>query len=102
VATRGEGSSIVGVARCRRRDDATWEFMIVVADAWQRRGVGRRLMAALDEEMRRRGAPELEGVVLASNRGMLDFVERLGYGVGPSESGPLFRRVVKSFVAEAG
>lgn len=95
VAGRDIASMIVGVARCRRRNEASWEFMLVVADDWQRRGVGRRLMAALDAEMSRRGAAALDGLVLASNRGMLDFVQRLGFRVEPSDTGPMFRRAVK-------
>jgi len=102
VASRAEASRIVGVARCQRHDDASWEFMLVVADDWQRRGVGRRLMAALDAEMSRRGIAAVEGLVLASNRGMLDFVQRLGFRVEPSESGPMLRRAVKTFAAGTG
>jgi acetyltransferase len=97
VASNADMSPIVGVARCERHDHDRWEFMLVVADKWQRRGVGRRLMSAVDAEISRRGAPTLEGLVLASNRGMLDFVQRLGFRVEPSEISPLFRRVVKSF-----
>ena len=97
VASNGDASQIVGVARCQRHDHDRWEFMLVVADKWQRRGVGRRLMSAVDGEISRRGAPTLEGVVLATNRGMLDFVQRLGFRVEPSDISPLFRRVVKSF-----
>jgi acetyltransferase len=97
VASHGDASPIVGVARCERHDHDRWEFMLVVADKWQRRGAGRRLMSAVDAEISRRGAPTLEGVVLATNRGMLDFVQRLGFRVEPSEISPLFRRVVKSF-----
>jgi len=97
VASNGDASPIVGVARCQRHDHERWEFMLVVADKWQRRGVGRRLMSAVDGEISRRGAPTLEGLVLATNRGMLDFVQRLGFRVEPSEISPLFRRVVKSF-----
>jgi acetyltransferase len=102
VATRATTSTIVGVARCQRHDDASWEFMLVVADAWQRRGAGRRLMVALDAEMSRRGVAAIEGLVLASNRGMLDFVQRLGFRVEASESGPMLRRVVKTFARGTG
>ena len=56
-------------------------------------------MSAIDAEISRRDAPTLEGVVLASNRGMLDFVQRLGFRVEPSETWPLFRRVAKSFAS---
>ena len=56
-----------------------WEFALVVLDAWQRRGVGRRLMIALMDSLQERGGKVLEGDVLASNRNMLDFVIRLGF-----------------------
>jgi len=102
VAARATTATIVGVARCQRRGDGSWEFMLVVADDWQRRGVGRRLMAALDAEMSRRGIAAVEGLVLASNRGMLDFVQRLGFRVEPSERGPMFKRAIKAFAAGTG
>src|SRR5262245_48314494 len=102
IATRAGESPIVGVARCPRHDEARWEFMLVVADAWQRRGVGRRLMAAVDAEMSRRGASTLDGLILASNRGMLEFVQRLGFRVEPSAAGPMFKRAVKEFAGTAG
>jgi len=54
-------------------------------------------MSAVEDEISRRGAPTLEGVVLTTNRGMLDFVQRLGFRVEPGEIPPLFRRVVESF-----
>jgi hypothetical protein len=59
-------------------------------------------MSALDEEMPRRGAAALDGVVLATNRGMLDFVQGLGYRVEPSEEGAMFKRAVKAFAAGTG
>ena len=102
VASRASTSAIVGVARCQRHEDASWEFMLVVADAWQRRAVGRRLMVALEKELSRRGAAGVYGTILALNRGMLDFVQRLGYRVEPSEDGPMFRRAVKEFAAGTG
>ena len=89
-------SQIVGVGRCvRHGEGASWEFMLVVADAWQRRAVGQRLMVALEAALARRGATTVDATVLATNRGMLDFVQRLGYRVEPSADGPLFRHAVK-------
>ena len=76
--------------------------MLVVADDWQRRGIGRRLMEALDAEMARRAVARLEGVVLASNRGMLEFVQRLGFRSETSSSGAMFKRVVKQYVPQEG
>lgn len=62
-------------------DDKSCEFAIVVADAWQRRGVGTLLMEALMDAARRRGLRIMFGEVLASNHRMLDLMRRLGFGV---------------------
>lgn len=68
-----------GVARYVRLDDARQaEFGIVVADAWQRRGLGERLMRSLADAARRHGLDALVGIALTENRRMLNLVRRLG------------------------
>jgi acetyltransferase len=73
-------------------DDRSCEFAIVVADAWQRRGVGTLLMGALMDAARRRGLRLMYGEVLASNHKMLDLMRRLGFQVVRS---PADARVVR-------
>jgi acetyltransferase len=76
----GSGRAIVGVARYTMepgRESA--EFAIVVADAWQKRGVGRVLMDRLVGCARARGLVTIAGSVLRSNRNMLRFTESLGF-----------------------
>jgi acetyltransferase len=73
-------------------DDRSCEFAIVVADAWQRRGVGTLLMCALMDAARRRGLRLMYGEVLASNHKMLDLMRRLGFQVVRS---PADARVVR-------
>jgi GNAT superfamily N-acetyltransferase len=48
---------LIGVARYVREsgDERSCEFAIVIADAWQGRGIGRRLMAKLIAVARGRG-----------------------------------------------
>jgi acetyltransferase len=83
------GQYIVGVARyIANLDHATAEFAIVVADAWQRRGVATRLMRALIACATRKGLQSLEGVVLRSNQNMLRFVQRLGFVVEDDAADP--------------
>lgn len=55
------------------------EFAIVVADAWQRRGVGRRLMQRLIEAARARGLTSMYGDVLPANNKLLTLTESLGF-----------------------
>ena len=56
----------------------TGEFGVAVDPAFTQQGIGRRLMARLAEDARRRGLYEVWGDVLADNHTMLDFVKTLG------------------------
>ncbi|MDF1824112.1 MAG: bifunctional acetate--CoA ligase family protein/GNAT family N-acetyltransferase [Verrucomicrobiales bacterium] len=72
----------IGVARYTTNiDDRSCEFAVVVADAWQGRGVATALMHALMEEARSKGLVWIEGEVLSYNRHMLDLVKRLGFEI---------------------
>ncbi|MGI2324799.1 MULTISPECIES: bifunctional acetate--CoA ligase family protein/GNAT family N-acetyltransferase [Methylococcus] len=80
-----QGETEVAVARFfSNPGGATAEFAIVVADAWQRRGIGSRLMAMLSDAAREKGIQKLQGEVLADNGKMLHFVETLGFSATPS------------------
>ncbi len=73
-------STFVGVSRyIANPDRESAEFAIVVADAWQGRGVGRVLMLRLIEYAKQRGLSRLEGAVLRSNPNMRHFTEALGF-----------------------
>ncbi|SOY72638.1 GNAT family N-acetyltransferase [Cupriavidus taiwanensis] len=55
------------------------EFAVVVADAWQGQGLGRRLIARLCELARAAGLHGLRGDVLSENRRMLAILQGLGF-----------------------
>jgi acetyltransferase len=74
-------------------DGHSCEYAIVLADAYQSRGLGRRMMERLIAVARLRGLAAMEGLVLASNEGMLRLCERLGFVIERDED-PLLRRVV--------
>ena len=77
-----EAQAFVGVARyIANPDRASAEFAIVVADAWQRRGVARVLMRGLIVCAKRRGLERLEGTVLRANEPMQAFVRSLGFSI---------------------
>jgi acetyltransferase len=83
VGAGGEEQQI-GVARyVIMPDGETCEFAIVVADAWQGRGLGGAMMRALIAIARRKRLKRMQGQVLAANTAMLDFVRRLGFEVRP-------------------
>jgi acetyltransferase len=60
-------------------DQADCEFAIVVADAWQRRGIAAALMRILIGAARERGLKRMTGEVLTGNTRMLRFVAGLGF-----------------------
>lgn len=64
------------VADANRRD---CEFAIVIADDWQRRGLGTLLMRSLMAAARAAGIRAMHGDVLASNHPMLQWTARLGF-----------------------
>jgi acetyltransferase len=70
----------LGVARYVR-DDAQAEFAIVVADAWQRRGIGHLLLRSLQEAAQAGGVTRLAGLTLATNTRMIRLARRLGFEV---------------------
>jgi acetyltransferase len=84
----------VGVARYMVLPDGkSCEFAIVVADTWQGRGLGHRMMQRLIEVARSRGVEEMIGWVLTSNSAMLEMVQNLGFKVAADPEDPLNRRV---------
>ena len=86
----------IGVARyVLRADNKTCEFALTVADAWQRRGIGRALLLNLIDSASAAGVETILGDVLASNTPMLHFMRSLGFTVESSPDGPEIRRVSK-------
>lgn len=84
----------IAVARYVMSDDGkSGEFAIVVADRWQRKGVGRLLMRALMDAARSRGLVTLFGEVLASNSNMLRFMHQLGFTSAFDHGDPRLLRV---------
>lgn len=84
----------VGVARyIAGGDRQRCEFAIVIADAWQRKGLGTRLMQALMAAARAADIREMYGEVLASNRKMLRLTAKLGFRARFDGSDPHVMRV---------
>ena len=78
-----EKEMLIGVARYVLDEDGERaEFAIVIADAWQGRGIGRRMLARLADIARQRGVRSLYGDILSINRPMLGLVQKLGYRLG--------------------
>ncbi|MBA3477067.1 MAG: GNAT family N-acetyltransferase [Lautropia sp.] len=70
------------------------EFAIVVADAWQRRGIGDLLLQCLRNAAIIAGVTELGGITLATNSGMIRLARRLGFEISPEPDDWTVRRIV--------
>ena len=93
VALDGEDTQI-GVSRYVRLGERTsCELAVTVADAWQGRGIGRRLLARLVDVARGAGIRRMFGEVLANNARMLHLASSLGFRVGLHPDGGALRRV---------
>jgi acetyltransferase len=83
----------VGVARyVANPDGESCEYAIVIADGWQGKGLGRRMMEQLIAVARSRGLRSMVGHVLAENRGMLALAQKLGFVIGDSTEGATVKR----------
>jgi len=73
-----DGDEIVGVARYDARPGATVaEIALTVEDAWQRRGVGKRLAKRLARLAAERGYERFTATMLPQNRAALGLVRKL-------------------------
>lgn len=78
------GEQEIGVARYTTLPDGeSCEFAIVVADAWQRRGLGWHLLGALIAVARERRLKRMQGAALVENTGMVRLARALGFTVEP-------------------
>lgn len=92
----GGSETLIGVARFVSDENSpSAEFAIVVADAWQGRGIGTRLLRELIDVARHRGLKRLYGDILGVNRPMLELVRKLGFTLGRHEDPTLTRAVIE-------
>jgi acetyltransferase len=81
LAALDEQGSIVALAEYACGDPGRAEIALVVADAWQGRGLGGRLLAVLLEHARQAGLSRLEGVTRTGNDAMRGLATKLGFGL---------------------
>ncbi|MFP4207723.1 MAG: GNAT family N-acetyltransferase [Wenzhouxiangella sp.] len=90
------GETQVAVARYTVNPDKdSCDFALTVADDWQGRGIGSRLMRELMDVARSRGLDVIEGEVLGDNHNMLSLMERLDFGITTDPQDSSLRRVRK-------
>ena len=77
VSGRPEIVAVGRLIKAPRGDEA--EFALLVADGWQRRGLGGELLRRLIGVARDEGVGRVTGDILASNAGMLRVSKRAGF-----------------------
>ena len=81
---------LVGIAQYASDDEGP-EFAVVVADAWQARGIGRRLVRQIVALAGVAGFAVLRGFVLGSNAAMLTLARSIGFTLVPDRDPTLVR-----------
>jgi len=77
-------------------DGLSCEFAVVVADQWQHKGIGHKLMSALMDAARAKGLTRMEGEILGTNQAMLGLVASLGFAIHTSADDPAIKQVTKA------
>jgi acetyltransferase len=81
-------SEILGIARMiREHTGNSAEVAFVVADKFQRKGLGRYLMDQMIEIARKEGLSSIYGVLLFDNAEMRKLFEKVGFKFGEADSG---------------
>ena len=74
---------IVAVSRLKKSADGEYEFALVVGDAWQRHGIGSRLLRRLLAVAKLAGIGRVSGVTMATNASMKALCRKVGFRLQP-------------------
>jgi acetyltransferase len=96
VLTGGAEQQVGAAHYARDLDSGGVELAVVVADQWQRLGLGERLLSTIADYASAAGAPRATGMILASNAPMLALARKLGL---PLRSDPADPSVVQFSIA---
>jgi len=89
---------IIGIARYITNPDfQTCEFAIVVADAWQGKGLGYHLMNQLIKVAQDKKLKVMSGAIFSSNTMMLSLVKDLGFSIEADRDDP-YTRIASKFL----
>jgi RimJ/RimL family protein N-acetyltransferase len=100
VIADGGQSRLLGVARYVRDAGATGaEFAVVVADAWQRKGIATLLLGTLLRHAHSAGIGRLHGITLALNQPMQNLARKFGFAQTHDPQDATVRRLEKTLAA---
>ncbi|MEA5392600.1 bifunctional acetate--CoA ligase family protein/GNAT family N-acetyltransferase [Cyanobium gracile UHCC 0139] len=81
----GAPATVLGVGRLSRiHDENAAEFAMLIADPWQRQGLGTALLGLLLEIGRQEGLERICAEILHENRGMQHVCRKLGFRLRPT------------------
>jgi acetyltransferase len=95
----GQETAVAMAQYVVREDAECADFAVVVADDWQREGIGRRLIETLICVARGVGIVRLEGEILAENRAMLRLMLRLDFALTRHPDGAYLVKASKALEA---
>ena len=101
IAGSGAQTRLLGVARYVRDEAGRGaEFGVVVADAWQRKGIGAMLLRALLGRARAAGIANMHGITLATNEAMRLLGRKLGFAQRADPQDATLRLVEKALAPD--
>jgi acetyltransferase len=84
----GDKKKEIGVARLiTEPGKKRGEFAIVLADKYQGKGLGTKLMDMLIEIAQEKGLESIYGIIMRENKKMLRLAQKMGFTIKPSEEG---------------
>jgi len=84
----GDKKKEIGVARLiTEPSKKRGEFAIVLADKYQGKGLGTKLMDMLIEIAQEKGLESIYGIIMRENKKMLRLAQKMGFTIKPSEEG---------------
>jgi ribosomal protein S18 acetylase RimI-like enzyme len=74
-----EGGKVVATAMGGYEGHRGWVYYLAVEPGFQRKGLGRQIMAALEERLLAKGCPKINLMVRDDNIGAVRFYKKIGY-----------------------
>jgi ribosomal protein S18 acetylase RimI-like enzyme len=74
-----DGGRIVATVMAGYDGHRGWIYYLAVNPDYQRKQIGRRMMAKAESELQKRGCPKINLQVRTSNQAVISFYERLGF-----------------------
>jgi len=75
------GSKVVAAVMGGYDGHRGWVYYLGVDPAYQRKGLGRQMMEAIEKKIRAMGCPKINLMIRTDNLGAVEFYKRIGYKI---------------------